>query len=229
MNEYRALVTEYGRHFAFVEMMDILRDYLKDEVPVVTKISRGEEGDPFLILVGTLLSLRTKDETTEKVMSALVKRARTPEELLALPEDELEKTLYPVGFYRNKTRTLRDVSRLILSKYGGKVPDSIEELLKIKGVGRKTANLVVTEAFHKPGICVDTHVHRISNRLGIVQTANPHQTEDALRQILPQVYWVVYNTYLVTFGKGTCKPISPLCSICPLSHLCKKIGVLHHR
>jgi endonuclease III len=229
MKKNPVLATEYGREFPFREMMDILKEYLKDDVPVVTRISRDKEADPFLILVGTLLSLRTKDETTEKVMSELVKRVRTPQEMLAVPENELERILYPVGFYRNKARTLREVSWLLLSEYKGKVPDSIEELLKIKGVGRKTANLVITEAFHKPGICVDTHVHRISNRLGIVQTGNPNQTEDALRLILPTKYWIIYNTYLVSFGKRTCQPLSPLCSTCPTSHLCKKVGVTHHR
>jgi endonuclease-3 len=124
---------------------------------------------------------------------------------------------------------LRDVSGIIIEKYGGHVPDSIDELLTIKGVGRKTANLVITEGFGKPGICVDTHVHRISNRLGIVSTKNPHETEESLREILPKRYWIMYNTLLVTFGKRICKPISPLCNTCPLSHICKKVGVSKHR
>jgi endonuclease III len=225
----KVLGTEYGRQFPFDQMMGLLRDYLKGDVPVVTKISRDEEGNPFLILIGTLLSLRTKDETTEKVMSALVEKARTPREILEISDTELEKILYPVGFYRTKARVLRHVSQAIITEYGGRVPDSVDELLKIKGVGRKTANLVITEAYHKPAICVDTHVHRISNRLGIVQTGNPHQTEDALTLILPQEYWIIYNTYLVSFGKRVCKPISPLCSVCPLSPLCKRIGVTYHR
>jgi endonuclease III len=215
--------------FPFKEMMERLQDYLQDDVPVVTRISRNEKRDPFLVLVGTLLSLRTKDELTERVMEGLMKRARTPEDLIALPIDELERTIYPIGFYRNKARTLHDVSGLIITKYGGKVPDTIDELLTIKGVGRKTANLVITEGYNKPGICVDTHVHRISNRLGVVTTKDPHRTEEALRMILPKRYWIIYNTLLVAFGKRVCQPISPRCSICPIAHLCKRIGVTRHR
>ncbi len=215
--------------FAFKKMMETLEGLFSEDVPSVTKIAQMEKGDPFLVLVGTLLSLRTKDEVTEEAMARLTRRARTARELLEVPAEELEKLIYPVGFYRTKTETLRNVARLIIEKYDGLVPDSIEELLTIKGVGRKTANLVVTEGFGKPGICVDTHVHRISNRLGAVSTKNPHGTEDALRNILPKQYWITYNTLLVTFGKRVCKPVSPLCNACPLSAMCKKIGVGKHR
>jgi len=200
-----------------------------DDVPAITKISRKEKSDPYLVLIGTLLSLRTKDEMTEEAMQKLTERAKTPQELLKIPEEELQKLIYPVGFYRTKSRTLRDVSGIIIDKYGGQVPDSIDELLTIKGVGRKTANLVITEGFGKPGICVDTHVHRISNRLGIVSTKNPHETEASLRKVLPRQYWIIYNTLLVTFGKRICKPISPLCDTCKLSRICKKSGVGKHR
>lgn len=215
--------------FPFHEMIETLKTYLADDVPVVTRISRSDEADPFLVLVGTLLSLRTKDETTELVMGKLMERATTPGEILGIPTEELQHLLYPVGFYRNKAAVLKSVSRIILDKYGGRVPDTIDELLTIKGVGRKTANLVVTEGYQKPGICVDTHVHRISNRLGALSTRNPHKTEEALREILPQQYWIVYNTLLVAFGRRTCKPISPLCSSCPLSHLCGRVGVSRYR
>jgi endonuclease-3 len=215
--------------FPFQEMMKILQTLFPDDVPAITKISQQENNDPYLVLIGTLLSLRTKDETTEKAMEKLIKRAKTPQELLKIPEEELQKLIYPVGFYRIKSRTLRDVSEIIINKYGGQVPDSIDELLTIKGIGRKTANLVITEGFGKPGICVDTHVHRISNRLGIVSTKNPHETEESLRRVLPKQYWIIYNTLLVTFGKRTCKPISPLCSTCSLSRICKNIGVGSHR
>jgi len=215
--------------FSFQEMMETLQKLFSEDVPAVTKISRKEKSDPFLVLIGTLLSLRTKDELTEKVMERLTQRAKTPQALLNIPEKKLQKLIYPIGFYRNKSRTLRDVSGIIIEKYGGHVPDSIDELLTIKGVGRKTANLVITEGFGKPGICVDTHVHRISNRLGIVSTKNPHETEESLREILPKRYWIMYNTLLVTFGKRICKPISPLCNTCPLSHICKKVGVSKHR
>ncbi|OPY79920.1 MAG: Endonuclease III [Syntrophorhabdus sp. PtaU1.Bin153] len=217
------------KSFPFNEMIDILKNAVQEDVPVVTKISRSDAGNPFLILVSTLLSLRTKDETTDMVMQKLMERATTPPEILEIPLEELETTLYPVGFYRNKAAVLKAVSRTIIDRYNGIVPDTVEELLTIKGVGRKTANLVVTEAYGKPGICVDTHVHRISNRIGIVATRNPHETEEALRKILPKEYWIIYNTLLVAFGRKTCKPISPFCSTCPLAHLCKKVGVTRHR
>lgn len=215
--------------FPFQEMMKTLQTLFSDDVPAITKISQQEKNDPYLVLIGTLLSLRTKDETTEKAMEKLIKRAKTPQELLKIPEEELQKLIYPVGFFRIKSRTLRDVSEIIINKYGGQVPDSIDELLTIKGIGRKTANLVITEGFGKPGICVDTHVHRISNRLGVVSTKNPHETEESLRRVLPKQYWIIYNTLLVTFGKRICKPISPLCSTCSLSQICKNIGVGLHR
>jgi endonuclease-3 len=217
------------KKFPFHAMITSLTTYLKDEVPVVTRISRSDGGSAFLVLVSTLLSLRTKDETTDLAMERLTGEVRTPEDLLRIPLKNLEKIIYPVGFYRNKARTLQDVSRIIIEKYSGKVPDSIDELLTIKGVGRKTANLVVTEAYGKPGICVDTHVHRISNRIGAVETKNPLQTEEVLRRILPKKYWIIYNTLLVGFGRKTCKPVSPRCSQCPITHLCKKVGVIRYR
>lgn len=217
------------KNFPFDEMITILKKFLKDEVPVVTRISRSDEGNPFLVLVSTLLSLRTKDETTDLAMERLAAKARTPQSLLQIPLESLEKIIYPVGFYRNKARTLQDVSRIIIDKYNGRVPDSIDELLTIKGVGRKTANLVVTEAYGKPGICVDTHVHRISNRLGAIATKNPHVTEEELRQILPKKYWITYNTLLVAFGRSICHPVSPRCSECPITRLCMKAGVTKHR
>lgn len=215
--------------FPFKEMVHILKKHLKGDVPAVTRIAQQEQKNPFLILVGTLLSLRTKDELTEKVMERLVQRARTPQELLRIPIGELQKLIYPVGFYRNKSKVLMNVARIITDTYKGAVPDSIDELLTIKGIGRKTANLVVSEAYGKPGICVDTHVHRISNRIGAVKTKNPYQTEDALRKILPKQYWIIYNTLLVTFGKRICSPVSPRCSQCPVVHLCAKKGVTKHR
>ncbi len=209
-------------------IINTLREYLKNDIPVVTKIA-NKERDPFLVLIGTLLSLRTKDETTERAMVRLCERARTPEELVRLSERELQDLIYPVGFYRNKARTLKDVSKLLIDKHGGRVPDAFEELLAIKGVGRKTANLVLNEGFGKLGICVDTHVHRISNRLGIVNTTKPHDTEKTLGKILPEKYWIIYNTLLVAFGQRICKPVSPLCSACPIRQFCPMIGVLKYR
>lgn len=210
-------------------MINILKRLFLNDVPAVTKIAEQENHNPFLILIGTLLSLRTKDDVTEKAMKKLMTEVRTPQDMLKIPEIRLQKLIYPVGFYRNKAHTLLYVSKTLIEKYDSTVPDSIEELLTIKGVGRKTANLVVNEAFGKPGICVDTHVHRISNRMGIVTTRNPHETERALEKVLPVQYWIIYNTLLVTFGQKMCKPVSPLCSTCPLSHMCKKTGVTRNR
>ncbi|HOJ44150.1 MAG TPA: endonuclease III [Syntrophorhabdaceae bacterium] len=212
-------------HTLFTEIVETLKDYLKDKVPVITELSQKKDVDPFVILIGTILSLRTKDETTRKAMERLFKRARTPEEMLMFKNEALEQLIYPVGFYKKKAKTIKDISKTIIERYNGKVPDELEELLKIKGVGRKTANLVITEGFSKPGICVDTHVHRISNRLGVIKTKNPHETEYALRDTLPEKYWNIYNALLVTFGQYVCKPISPHCSLCPLGHICKRIGV----
>lgn len=213
----------------FTEIVETLKDYFKDKVPVITELSQKKAADPFVILIGTILSLRTKDETTDKAIKRLFKKAKTPEEMLKLSDEELEQLIYPVGFYRKKAKTIREISKTIIERYNSRVPDELEELLKIKGVGRKTANLVITEGFNKPGICVDTHVHRISNRLGVVKTKNPHETEYALRDVLPKKYWNIYNSLLVTFGQNICKPVSPHCTLCPLSDICKRIGVIVFR
>ena len=185
--------------------------------------------DPFTTLISCLLSLRTKDETTRGASERLFRLARTPQHMLRLSPKAIERAIYPVGFYRTKARTIRVVCRTLLHRYAGKVPDHLDELLTIKGVGRKTANLVVTLAFRKDGICVDTHVHRISNRWGYVRTKTPEQTEMALRRILPRRYWQIYNDVLVTFGQNLCHPTSPWCSRCPLARFCPKISVTHSR
>ena len=214
--------------FPWKRLIASIEATVKDNSPVITRMSR-EHKNPFLILVGTLLSLRTKDETTEKVLERLSMVATTPAAILALPPGKLEEIIFPVGFYRNKAHTLRHVSHIVIEKYHGSVPNTLDELLSMKGVGRKTANLVMTEGFGKPGICVDTHVHRISNRLGIVNSRNPDQTEMALRKSLPGKYWIRFNGLLVTFGKTVCTPVSPKCSICNLPLLCKKVGVTTSR
>ena len=185
--------------------------------------------DPFRTLISCLLSLRTKDETTRGASARLFRLARTPARMLALRPATIERAIFPVGFYRTKARTVRAVCRTLLERYGGRVPDDLDELLTIKGVGRKTANLVVTLAFRKDGICVDTHVHRISNRWGYVRTKTPEQTEMALRRALPRRYWQIYNDLLVTFGQNLCHPTSPWCSRCPLERWCAKRGVTHSR
>jgi endonuclease III len=206
-----------------------LREAVLDlEVPIVTEISRKNR-DPFHVLISTILSLRTKDQVTREASIKLLGKADNPQEILRLSEEEIEKLIFPVGFYKTKARTLKQVCRDLLEKYDGKVPDEIEELLKLKGVGRKTANLVVTLGYAKPGICVDTHVHRLSNRLGYVKTKTPDETETALRKKLPTEYWIEYNDLLVTWGQNVCRPISPFCSKCVILQYCRQVGVVQHR
>ena len=187
------------------------------------------ERDPFRVLISCILSLRTKDRVTGEASKRLFRLADTPGALSTLPVKKIEKAIYPVGFYRVKAKRIRDLSREIVQKYNGAVPNTLEELLLLKGVGRKTANLVVTLGFDKEGICVDTHVHRITNRWGLVKTKTPQQTEFALRAGLPVRYWKVLNSQLVAFGQGICRPISPLCSQCHIRISCPRIGVVHSR
>src|ERR1700730_15720941 len=198
------------------------------DAPVLTLMA-AERHDPFRTLIGCVLSLRTKDETTAVAAPRLFELGDTPDALLRITPGEIERLIYPVGFYRTKARVIQDICRDLLSKFGGRVPDEIDELLTLKGVGRKTANLVVTEAFGKPGICVDTHVHRISNRWGLVRTATPEKTEAALRVVLPRRYWIEYNSLLVAFGQTLCQPLSPWCSKCPIAKGCPRTGVARSR
>ena len=198
------------------------------ETPLVDAMAATGD-DPFRILVATILSLRTRDTVTAVVAPRLFARADTPEALLALPVEELREIIRPVGFYNAKTESLREVAALLIERYGGRVPDEIDELLTLPGVGRKTANLVVTAGYGKPGICVDTHVHRISNRFGYVRTRTPEQTEMALREKLPPDLWLKINTLLVSLGQNICHPTSPRCSICPVNDLCERVGVVRSR
>jgi len=200
----------------------------KWDVPIVTLVAETSN-DPFKVLVSTVLSLRTKDETTAEASKRLFKLADNPSDMLGLTEKEIIKAIYPVGFYKTKAKNIRSICHDLLSKYGSKVPDEIDELLKLKGVGRKTANLVVTLGYNKPGICVDTHVHRISNRLGYIKTKDPLETEMVLRKKLPQKYWIDYNSLLVSFGQHLCRPISPFCSRCPIEKYCDRVGVIRSR
>jgi endonuclease-3 len=210
-------------------VMLILGDEFKrHNMPVVTMIALTE-GNPFKVLVSTLLSLRTKDTVTAHAAQRLFSVADSPDKIRKLSEKEIEKLIYPVGFYKTKAKNLRLICRQLCDDHAGKVPDSIDELVKFKGVGRKTANLVVSLGYNKEGICVDTHVHRISNRLGYVKTKTPEKTEFALRKKLPKKHWRKYNDFLVSFGQHTCVPISPWCSRCPISKFCPKIGVSKHR
>jgi len=194
------------------------------KTPAVTIVSQ-REGNPFKGLISCFLSLRTQDRTTGAASERLFALADTPEKMMVLPCDTIEKTIYPVGFYRTKAAHILEICRILDTEYGGNVPDEIDELLKLKGVGRKTANLVVTLGYGKPGICVDTHVHRICNRWGYVVTRTPEETEFALREKLPKEYWIVINDLLVTFGQNQCSPLSPRCSTCRLAHLCDRVGV----
>lgn len=184
---------------------------------------------PFTVLISCLLSLRTQDKTTYAASERLFQLAREPQTMVGLPVATIEKNIYPVGFYKTKSKNIKEICRILLSLYDGRVPDDLDELMKLPGVGRKTANLVVTLGFGKPGICVDTHVHRITNRWGYVQTKTPEQTEMALRQKLPRRYWLTINDLLVAFGQNICKPISPFCSECSIRRCCNRTGVTRSR
>ncbi|KQC09459.1 MAG: endonuclease III [Smithella sp. SDB] len=193
-------------------------------MPIVSHLAENQR-DAFVILISTLLSLRTKDEVTAKATDRLFELASTPEEMLKIPVDKIAKIIYPVGFYRVKAKNIHHTCRELIKHFESKVPDNIDDLLSIKGIGRKTANLVVSLAYGKDAICVDTHVHRISNRLGYVKTKTPDETEFALRKKLPRRHWIIYNTIMVAFGRKTCKPVSPLCSQCPVNIYCDRVGV----
>lgn len=179
--------------------------------------------DPYLVLIACILSLRTNDRTTYPATLRMLELAKTPQEMMNVSEDDLANAIYPVGFYKNKAGQIIELSRLIVEKYDGKVPNSIDELCTFRGVGRKTANLVMTLGFGEPAICVDVHVHRIFNRLGYLKTKTPEETEFALREKLPLEYWIPINTLLVTHGQNVCKPIKPMCDRCPVAKYCDKL------
>ena len=198
------------------------------DTPAVTIISQ-RDGDPFKVLVSCLLSLRTKDTTTGPAAAGLFALAASAEQMVLLSQEQIETAIYPVGFYRTKAAQLLEICRVLVSDHGGVVPNSLEELLRFKGVGRKTANLVVTLGFGLPGICVDTHVHRICNRWGYVRTKTAEETELQLRKILPPRYWLRINDLLVAFGQNLCTPLSPFCSRCPLIACCRRNNVAKNR
>ncbi len=198
------------------------------QAPVLTEMA-AFGSDPYLVLIACLLSLRTKDTTTGPAARRLFQVADSPKAMVQLSENELAKLIYPVGFYRNKAKIVRDVSQALLDRFEGKVPNRLEDLLSLHGVGRKTANLVITLGYRLPGICVDTHVHRISNRWGYVKTKAPDETEMVLRKKLPKIYWIEYNDLLVALGQTICHPTSPRCSQCPTETFCDKIGVIRSR
>lgn len=185
--------------------------------------------DPFRVLVGVLLSSRTKDDTTGPAVDRFFEQASTPEKIASLPEKRIEELIFPVGFYHTKARHLRMMARMLLERFDGKVPQTIQELLSLPGIGRKSANLILAVAFGIPAICVDTHVHRITNRWGYVKTKDPYQTETALREKLPKRYWIEINRLLVIYGQNVCTPLSPYCAKCKIEKYCDKVGVTRTR
>lgn len=198
----------------FIENIKILREeYKKWNAPIVTLIS-VQTKDPYKVLISTLLSLRTKDEVTAKASYRLFEKADTPEKMIKLSENEIQKLIFPVGFYKTKSKTIIETSQILIDKYRSKVPDSLDLLLDFKGVGRKTANLVLSLGYGKDTICVDTHVHRISNRWGAVSTKTPEETEFALMEKIPKKYWSEINDLMVAFGQTVCRPIGPKCGEC---------------
>ncbi|MBD3391296.1 MAG: endonuclease III [Chitinivibrionales bacterium] len=202
----------------------VKREFKRHTMPVVDLIEI-ETRDPFKVLVGTILSARTKDATTAAASARLFRKVKRPADLAKLPAKQIEELIFPVGFYQNKARLLTQLPGVLDSRFNGRIPETVEELVELPGVGRKTANLVVAVAFNKPAICVDVHVHRIMNRLGYVRTTTPFDTEMKLRQILPRRYWIMINSYLVSFGQHTCLPRNPRCDICPIHRYCRRVGV----
>lgn len=212
------------------EVIKILRVSAKDWAPaLVDDKGSKQEWTPYQILIATILSLRTKDTLTAKIAPKLFELADTPQQMIQYTPEKIAQVIYPVGFYRNKGENILNISQRLIADYNGNVPDDLDKLLKLPGVGRKTANLVLTAGFNKPGICVDTHVHRISNRWGYIQTKTPEQTEFALREKLPQEYWIEYNGLLVSMGQNLCTPTSPWCSKCPVIQFCDRAGVARSR
>lgn len=197
-------------------------------LPSVSKIAEEFKG-AFFVLISCILSQRTKDKTTQEASLRLFSRAKDPQEMLKLKISEIKKEIYPVGFYHTKAKVIKGICKELIEKFSSKVPDTLEELLRLKGVGRKTANLVLSEGYGKLAVCVDTHVHRITNRLGFCKTALPEATEMCLRNKLSKKYWIEYNRLLVSWGQNICKPLSPHCSVCAIRKYCRRIGVKRYR
>jgi endonuclease III len=218
-----------GRHERWHEIVRLLREHLEGSSEPSVSTVAADYQDPFRILISTVISLRTKDEVTTEASARLFSRAAAPRDLVAVSAEEIARLIYPAGFYNTKARSIHEIARTIADRFGGSVPRTREELLALPGVGRKTANLVLGLGFGIPAICVDTHVHRIPNRLGLVETTTPEQTEQALEESLPHEYWIEINGLLVRFGQRVCTPVSPWCSRCPLSGLCPRVGVQRSR
>lgn len=213
-----------------VRIIEVLRAATKGmPEPAALAIVKKYGHAPYLVLISCLLSLRAKDSASLPVSIELFKHAKTPEQMLKLSLHRIETIIYSIGFYKNKAKQIKSVSKELIERFDGNVPMSYEELISIKGIGPKTANLVLSEAFGKPAIIVDIHVHRVSNRLGIVKTATVEQTQQALEALLPKKYWREYSRLIVTWGQNICGPVSPLCSKCPLFDTCKRVGVTRSR
>ena len=213
------------------EIFKLLNKELSEyNTPVINRAKKDIADTPFNTLISCILSLRTKDEVTEQASLRLLKKYNTPEKILTLSEEEIESLIYPVGFYKTKAKRLKEISKTLIDDYSSKVPEDFDELLKLKGVGRKTANIVMVYGHKKTGyLPIDTHCHKIPNRLGWIKTKTPEETEVALRKILPEKYWDDFNDLFVTFGQNICVPISPFCSKCPIEKYCKKINVKRSR
>lgn len=211
-------------------IIPILRESAKEWSPALVDDKGGKaEWSPYQILIATILSLRTKDTVTAEVAPRLFALADNPRDMVNYSPEKIADVIYPVGFYRNKAKSILATSQQLLDEYQGEVPNDLDELLKLPGVGRKTANLVITAGFNQLGICVDTHVHRISNRWGYINTKTPEETEFSLREKLPQQYWIEFNGLLVSMGQNLCTPISPWCSKCPVIQFCDRVGVTRSR
>jgi endonuclease III len=203
------------------------REFERNRAPIVDLVARSDT--PFHVLVATILSTRTKDDCTAAVCGRLFKAVRTPSDFSRLTVAQIERLIFPIGFYRTKARHLKRLPEVLAARFGGRIPDTREGLMELPGVGRKVANLVLAQGFGQPAICVDVHVHRIGNRLGLIRTRRPFETELALARLLPRRYWRTWNSYLVSFGQRICAPVSPKCSVCPLARYCDRVGVSAHR
>ena len=213
-----------------IKIIQVLRGATKGMPKTASSLIVERYGkDPYLILISCILSLRTKDITSFPASCRLFAKAKTPKKMLKLRLSSIEKLIYPVGFYRNKAKSIHSISKDLIERFGGKVPDSKEELISLHGVGLKTANLVLGEAFDKPAICVDTHVHKVSNRLGLVKTNTPEETEQALKELLPKRYWTEFGRLLVIWGQNICVPVSPFCSKCAIADLCPRVEITRSR
>lgn len=202
-------------------MMDTMNSVKPPRMTALRELHDVEEGDPFAILIGTILSARTKDESTTKVVKVLFSKYKTAKNLAGAKLKDVEKIIHSIGFYHVKAKRIIDVAKIIHTQYKGKVPDNMDALVSLPGVGRKTANCVLVYAFEKPAIPVDIHVHRISNRLGLVDTKTPEQTEQELMSKIPEKYWLEINDTFVMYGQNICKPVSPKCNVCKIKKLCR--------